>query len=101
MMKYYVYVLYSEKTNTFYKGQTNDISDRVRRHNSGTNRSTKPGIPWILIWFAEKRTRSQALNLERKLKNMSREKLIKFMSKYYEGFAGPDALILTDQWSGC
>jgi len=48
-----------------------------------------------------KESRSEALALEKKLKNMSRKKLIDFMQKYRHDCAGPDALSLLAQWSGC
>jgi len=100
-LKYFVYIIYSVGTDTFYRGQTSNIEDRLRRHNAGREKFTLRGIPWELIWWTEKDTRSEALLLERKLKNMSRYKLIKFMVKYKEECARPDALILLDQWSGC
>jgi putative endonuclease len=98
---FFVYILYSPTSDTFYRGQTNDIDDRLRRHNSYQEHFTSKGVPWKLIWFTKKVTRSQALTLEKKLKNMSREKLIQFMNKYKADCAGPDALIILDQWSGC
>ncbi|WP_415831470.1 GIY-YIG nuclease family protein, partial [Flavobacterium terrigena] len=30
----------------YYIGQTNNMEDRLRRHNSGYSLSTKNGIPW-------------------------------------------------------
>jgi putative endonuclease len=98
---YYVYILYSPSSEYFYKGQTNDIRDRLRRHNSGSEKFTSKGKPWILIWVTEKPNRSQAIKLERKLKNLSRSKTIEFIFKYKDGCAGPDALIHLDQLSGC
>ena len=47
---YYVYIIYSHKLNKYYKGQTNDPEDRLRRHNSGAEAYTKAGTPWILLW---------------------------------------------------
>ena len=98
---YYVYILYSATTDAFYRGQTHHLNDRIKRHNSGKEKFTTKGKSWELIWFTDKETRSEAIILERKLKNMGRDKLIKFMLKYKENCAGPDALILLDQWSGC
>ncbi len=34
-MDFYVYILYSEKTNQFYKGQTDNVENRLKRHNAG------------------------------------------------------------------
>jgi putative endonuclease len=101
VLNYFVYIIYSAGTDTFYRGQTSNIEDRLRRHNAGREKFASRGTPWELVWCTEKDTRSEALLLERKLKNMSRDKLIKFMHRYKEECAGPDALILLDQWSGC
>ena len=100
-MNYFVYILYSHSSNSFYKGQTSDISERLKRHNNKLEKSTQSGSPWKLIWRAEKTSRKDALDLERKLKNLDRIRLIKFMLKYTEGIAGPDALTFLRQWSGC
>jgi len=89
-MSYFVYILYSPSTNSFYKGQTADLSDRLKRHNNKQESATKNGAPWTLLWFTKKRTRSEALVLERKLKNLSREKTLQFIKKYHSGDASPD-----------
>ncbi|WP_111683707.1 GIY-YIG nuclease family protein [Winogradskyella tangerina] len=81
-MPYFVYILYSKKFDTFYKGQTKDLFERIRRHNSGLEKSTKRYTPWELLWYSEKSSRSEAMTLERKLKNLSKERLKKFIKKY-------------------
>ena len=96
-----VYILYSASLDAFYKGQTNDVGARLARHNSRLERSTAPGVPWTLLWTAEKASRAGAMELERKLKNLSRVRLVAFMLKHKEGIVGPDALALLSQWSGC
>ena len=81
-MKYFVYILYSPSTDTYYKGQTSNLEERLTRHNNGYEKATKHGAPWKLIWSTIKDTRGEALKLERKLKNLSREKTIQFIKKY-------------------
>ncbi len=61
---YWVYILYSESIDQFYKGQTNNLEDRVLRHDSRFEKTTKSGIPWILVWSALKSDRSMALILK-------------------------------------
>ena len=100
-MSFSVYILYSFRIDSFYRGQTNDMTKRLIRHNSGYENFTKKGIPWILLWVTEKKTRKEALLLEKKIKNLSREKLVDFMVKYQNDMAGPDALTVIRQWSGC
>ena len=81
-MAYYTYIIYSLKTNKFYKGQTNNLKNRINRHNCGLENATKHGVPWQLLWFTMKLRRSEAVNLESKLKNLSRKRLVEFMLKY-------------------
>lgn len=50
---FYTYVLYSEKFDEIYVGQTNNISSRLERHNDGKVFSTKKYIPWEIIYFEE------------------------------------------------
>ncbi len=48
---YYVYILYSKKTNKKYMGSTSNLKERVERHNSGKSNFTSKGIPWKLIYY--------------------------------------------------
>ena len=100
-MSYRVYILYSESTNSFYKGQTRELSQRMSRHNQSQEMATKHGVPWQLIWSTEKNTRSEALKLEKKLKNLTRNRLITFILKYSDGVEGPDELSLLEKLSEC
>ncbi|MFY0630994.1 MAG: GIY-YIG nuclease family protein [Flavobacteriaceae bacterium] len=81
-MSYFVYIIYSEKFDSFYKGQTKDLKARIERHNKGKEKSTTRYKPWILVWSTEKTSRKEAMALEKKLKNLSRERLLKFIEKY-------------------
>ena len=81
-MPHYVYILYSESLDKHYKGQTSDISNRINRHNSGYEIYTKKGVPWKLVCLLEKETKTEAIVLEKKLKNLNRAKLENFISKY-------------------
>ena len=100
-MSHSVYILYSESLDKFYKGQTNDLSDRIMRHNMKYEKATQNGVPWTLIWCTIKLSRSSAIILERKLKNLTRKRLIDFILKYPEGVEGPDEFLLLEKLSGC
>ncbi len=89
-MCYIVYILYSESLDTYYKGQTTDLADRLKRHNLKQEKATRPGAPWILVWSTVKSSRSEAVILERKLKNLSRRRIAGLISKYRTDVAGPD-----------
>jgi len=65
---FYVYILYSATKSRFYIGQTNDLDDRLMRHNSGYEKSTRYGVPWKVIYETKVETRSQAVKLEHQIK---------------------------------
>lgn len=79
---YYVYINYSEKFDKYYIGQTSNFESRISLHNKGNVLSTKPYVPWVNVLLLEKKTRSEAVVLERKLKNLNRLRLKAFIEKY-------------------
>ena len=80
-MCYTVYIIYSDTLDAFYKGQTQDLENRIMRHNNGWEKATRSGVPWKLVWSTEKPDRSAAVLLEAKLKNLSRKRLVEFIRK--------------------
>ena len=49
---WYFYVLQSQKDiNYFYKGSTNDLRRRLKQHNSGEVGSTRPYLPYKLVYY--------------------------------------------------
>ena len=79
---FYVYILFSAGHNKYYVGQTNDIESRLERHNAGYEGFTKPYRPWEMVLFISKPSRSEAMELEKKIKNLSRVRLENFIKKY-------------------
>ena len=79
---FYVYILYSKPYDKYYVGQSGNIQNRLGLHNSGKVVSTKPYMPWKMIWHGSKETRSEAVALERKLKNLTKERIKQFVGKY-------------------
>ncbi|MBA3665526.1 MAG: GIY-YIG nuclease family protein [Bacteroidetes bacterium] len=71
-MGYFVYILQSDLNNSYYKGQTNNLEQRLLEHNSGKEKSTSRYKPWKLVWYCKKETRAEALSLEKKLKDSAR-----------------------------
>ncbi len=54
----------------------------------------------MLLWCCEKPSKSEAIKLERKLKNLSRENIFKFMLKYSEEVPDPEELDFIIKFSG-
>ena len=50
-MKYYVYILQSEKDKNFYTGFTSDLRRRFEEHQAGKNLSTKYRKPFRLVYY--------------------------------------------------
>jgi putative endonuclease len=61
---YVTYILYSQKINKFYTGQTSDITRRIEEHNRGKTPFMASGMPWILIYSKAFNLRQKAVNLE-------------------------------------
>ena len=82
---YYVYILVSESSGAFYVGQTRNLSDRLRRHNSGRSRYTRGQGPWQLAYAERFPSRSAAVRREMELKSRhSRE----FLTNLVDGSKG-------------
>ena len=81
-MGYIVYVIQSKVDQRLYKGLTQDITKRIKEHNSGKNFSTKPYSPWTLVYSKEFELLSEARKWEKYLKSGSgREFLKKHLEK--------------------
>ena len=66
---YYVYVLKSINFDRHYVGFTSNIGSRLKQHNSGKTKSTKPYKPWEILFFEEYENKIDAINRERYLKS--------------------------------
>ena len=79
-MKFTVYLIQSEKDDSFYIGFTSNIEQRLSYHNLGKSRYTSRKMPWRLVYTEEFSTRSEAVKRERFLKKQKNrdffEKLI-------------------------
>jgi len=59
------YVLYSEKHDRIYEGQTNGLQKRLNRYDSGLIKTTKPYHPFELLHFEEFDTHNKSRNHEK------------------------------------
>jgi len=64
---YYVYILQNIKKQT-YIGHTQNLEERLRRHNSGRERYTKNKCPFEIIYKEVHDTRGEAMMREKELK---------------------------------
>ena len=69
-MSYYVYILYSQKTNHYYIGSSSDPDKRLLRHNAGATISTKQGRPWKIVYTETLGNETDAIRRELYLKSL-------------------------------
>jgi len=77
-MTCFVYILQSEKDGSYYVGSTNDLDDRIQRHNQGRSKYTRVKRPWKVVYHEEFSDRSSAAKRESEIK---RHKRITFIEK--------------------
>ena len=65
---FYVYILGSKKDKDLHIGSTSDLKRRIIEHNSGKVPSTKPRIPFVLLYYEIYKTEQEARNRESRLK---------------------------------
>ncbi len=83
-MFYYTYVLQSKKNKSLYIGYTADLRKRLKDHNAGINKSTKPFIPYKLIFYESFIDKQDAKNREIYLKGgYGRKTLNSMVEKYF------------------
>ena len=66
---HFVYIIYSNDLNKFYVGETSDIEVRIERHGKDKSKFTGKAKDWKLIWSVKLINRTEALKLEKKIKN--------------------------------
>ncbi|HDZ85571.1 MAG TPA: GIY-YIG nuclease family protein [Candidatus Moranbacteria bacterium] len=80
---FYIYILESTKNKNLYIGYTNNLRKRIREHNQGLNKSTKPYIPWKLIYYEACLNKEDAERRENYLKTSQGQRLTKRRLKEY------------------
>jgi len=66
---YFVYVLRSQKTRYRYIGHTNNLTRRLKEHNSGFTKSIRFQTPFIMEYSEKYETRNEAIKREKFLKS--------------------------------
>ena len=71
-----VYAIKSLSHNFIYVGMTENLDDRLRRHNSGYNKSTKRFAPFKLIYSENCETGEEARTREKYFKSTSGKRFL-------------------------
>jgi putative endonuclease len=73
---HFVYIIYSDKFDKYYKGYSQRPYHRLEEHNLGLSRYTKHFIPWKLVYLESFPTKRQALIREKGIKKYSKSQIL-------------------------
>ena len=68
-MAYHVYIIESLKDGTYYVGSTQNLTERLERHNQGRSKYTKTKRPWKIVFYEKHPDRSSAFIREKEIKS--------------------------------
>jgi len=80
---FYTYILQSIKSGRYYIGHTNNIEERLERHNAGKVKATKNKGPWQVVYYEAYEMKPLANSRELYIKSM---KSRIFIEKLITGF---------------
>ena len=82
-MIYYVYLIktINSRINKTYVGYTNNLKNRLDKHNSNKGARSTKGFKWVLIYKKKFISKSKAMSYEYKLKK-NRKKRNEIVEKY-------------------
>lgn len=64
----FVYIIQSEKDESYYVGITENIEKRLEEHNSGSSKYSSVKRPYKMIWYCGFQNNEKAYEFERYLK---------------------------------
>ncbi|MGZ9735049.1 GIY-YIG nuclease family protein [Flavobacterium sp. GNP002] len=78
---YFVYIIKNHK-GLFYKGFTQNLDKRIFEHNNDLSRYTSGKSPWVLVYFKELETKTEALKEELRLKKLNVASIERLISSF-------------------
>lgn len=81
---FYVYILKSQKDNSFYIGSCKNIVKRMCQHNQGLVKSTKRSIPWNLVHSENYQDLKSARQRELQIKSWKKRSVIEKLIKHFK-----------------
>ena len=76
-----VYIIQSEKDQSYYVGEAPNAEGRLKFHNQGKQRYTKARMPWRLVYKEKFTNRHEAVIREKEIKNKKSKKYIEWLLK--------------------
>ena len=78
-MPFYLYILYSEHIDQYYIGHSENLEDRLYRHNNSGSKATKKINDWKLVYTEVFQSRSEAAKRELEIKRKKSRKYIEWL----------------------
>jgi putative endonuclease len=75
-MALFVYIIRSQVDGSYYIGSTQNLEDRLERHNQGRSKYTKSRSPWELVYSEQHVDRSTAVRRENEIKKRKSKEFI-------------------------
>jgi putative endonuclease len=72
---FYVYIIYNQTLDIFYKGFTENLEKRIFGHQNGMSRFTSQNNDWVLTYSKSFQTKKEALIEEKRIKKLNRKSL--------------------------
>ncbi|MFK8036779.1 MAG: GIY-YIG nuclease family protein [Crocinitomicaceae bacterium] len=73
---YYSYILYSKSLDKYYVGHTQNLNERLNRHNRSGSKYTSRGQPWEIAYHETFDSKELAYERERQIKGWKSKKMI-------------------------
>ena len=89
-MKFYLYILYSEKLNKYYIGSTENLGERIKKHNSNHKGFTGGAGDWRYMYTEEYSSKTESMKREREIKSWKSRKLIENLISKSDGSKHPN-----------
>jgi len=68
---HYIYILQSQKDNSYYTGYTDELKKRLKQHNQHDSKYSSSKAPYIIVWYCAFTNKKKALDFEKYLKQGS------------------------------
>jgi putative endonuclease len=87
---FFTYIIFSNTLDKFYIGSTENLKDRLLRHNRGCTKFTSKANDWKLVYFEVFNSKSDAIKREFDIKNKKSRKYILKLIESFNASEHPD-----------
>ena len=87
---YYLYILFSCGRNRYYIGHSNNLEERITKHNTNHKGFTGKTGDWKIVYTEKYQTKTEAYARERQIKKWKSRKAIKKLINSSAGSEHPD-----------